>query len=876
MFIFQSKEYDLYDIERLFSKIPLIFIIFLASFLLIITFFILETKKNTKINLLKQEHILSYKFNQKEKLLKFLVDVKEDVANNFIEVEDKLKEVSYKAIGYLDSNALLDLELVKKYLVEIEKKSKIEFVLFKKNNLEILYGRSSIVYISDLIFTSNNNKNAMKITLQYIHSQGINNLQYWSDDLKKTIRLSFFDSILIKGEEYFIGSFSTVNSIKKITQKSILSLIKKSKEHFWFYDVVLQDAFNFHNKQAFKSNASLLKNKNKSENYDILEYYLDSYEQNKVFSSFSHFYSKFNFILSISNNNSSLSKENLFLISEIRLSYTNMFFQIFVYILIVVSILILFTFVFTNFIKKIFGQYYAQLQKNTISLEHWKKRFELAIIASNDGLWDIDFKSNKIYFSKQWLDMFGYNKNEIEDFPSWFALIHKDDKNKVEQLFEKIFNKESDSIVCEYRLKSKNGNYKWVLARGKVFLDDEGVQERMLMMSMDIDRSKLMKKELLDIELLVEDGKIVIFKLFNDENLSVKYISKSIKSYGYIKNEFENKNRNFIDLIYKEDIPIVKVAINAALKQNLLDFTFVCRALNAGSEIRWISCRCILLKNHEGEVSHFYGYMNDITKIKVSQEELKVQIEHELKKNREKDRILIQQSKLAAMGEMLGNISHQWRQPLNNVSLILQFLRDNYKNANSETLDKFILRANNHINYMSQTIDDFRNFYKPSKNKNSFYINECMDSLLYMIKHEYKNENIKIIYDFESILIYNYENELKQALLNILNNAKDALLEKRKKSSFDAFIKIDIKKAENKLFISIFNNGGNIEELIMDRIFEPYFTTKFETQGTGIGLYMTKAIIENNMKGSITAKNENDGVDFVIVLNIEDKKDVNE
>ena len=272
MFIFQSKEYDLYDIERLFSKITLIFIIFLASFLLIITFFILETKKNTKINLLKQEHILSYKFNQKEKLQNFLVDVKEDVANNFIEVEDKLKEVSYKAIGYLDSNALLDLELVKKYLVEIEKKSKIEFVLFKKNNLEILYGRSSIVYISDLIFTANNNKNAMKITLQYIHSQGINNLQYWSDDVKKTIRLSFFDSILIKGEEYFIGSFSTVNSIKKITQKSILSLIKKSKEHFWFYDVVLQDAYNFHNKQAFKSNASLLKNKNTSENYDILEY----------------------------------------------------------------------------------------------------------------------------------------------------------------------------------------------------------------------------------------------------------------------------------------------------------------------------------------------------------------------------------------------------------------------------------------------------------------------------------------------------------------------------------------------------------------------------------------------------------------------------
>jgi signal transduction histidine kinase len=323
-----------------------------------------------------------------------------------------------------------------------------------------------------------------------------------------------------------------------------------------------------------------------------------------------------------------------------------------------------------------------------------------------------------------------------------------------------------------------------------------------------------------------------------------------------------------MDLIHQDDINKVKVAMNAALKKDLGDFTFECRVLNAADEIRWISCRTILIKNYSGEVIFFYGYINDITKIKVSEEELKIKVKEELNKNREKDRILIQQSKLAAMGEMLGNIAHQWRQPLNNISLILQFLRDNYNNkdVSSEKLDKFMLKANKHIEYMSETIDDFRNFYKPSKTQNQFSIKECIDSLLYMFKSQY--ESININFDCEDIFITNYENELKQSLLNILNNAKDAITQKKENDKFDAKIDINTKIVENKLEISIYNNGGNIPSEIMDRIFEPYFTTKFESQGTGIGLYMTKAIIETNMKGKIKVENIDDGVSFTITLDI--------
>ena len=392
----------------------------------------------------------------------------------------------------------------------------------------------------------------------------------------------------------------------------------------------------------------------------------------------------------------------------------------------------------------------------------------------------------------------------------------------------------------------------------------------MLMMSMDIDKNKRMKKELLDVELLVEDGKIVIFKLINNDKLSVQYISNSIKSFGYNKKEFELNNLSLINIVYKDDIDKVQVAINAALKNDLENFTVVCRILNAANEIRWISSRIILIKNHSGEVSHFYGYINDITKIKVSQEELKLKVEDEVTKNREKDRILIQQSKLASMGEMIGNIAHQWRQPLNNVSLILQFLRDNYKNetVSNEQLDKFMNKANTHIEYMSETIDDFKNFYKPSKMQNKFCVKESIDTLLYMVKNQYESQNIKIQYESNEIIITNYENELKQSILNILNNAKDALLSKKESNDFEALIKISLKKENDKLKIEISNNGGSIDDDVIDRIFEPYFSTKFEHQGTGIGLYMTKSIIQNNMKGRIEVQNIEDGVNFIITLSI--------
>ncbi len=220
------------------------------------------------------------------------------------------------------------------------------------------------------------------------------------------------------------------------------------------------------------------------------------------------------------------------------------------------------------------------------------------------------------------------------------------------------------------------------------------------------------------------------------------------------------------------------------------------------------------------------------------------------------------------MGEMLGNIAHQWRQPLNNVSLFLQFLKDNYKNekANLNMINKYFDKSFTQIEYMSQTIDDFRNFYKPSKSMSDFTIGHAMASTLEIIRAQLNNDNIRLSTNIKDMKITNYENELKQSLLNIFNNAQDAINIRKENENFDAYIDITVFKENEKLNINISNNGGQIDDDIISRIFEPYFTTKFETQGTGIGLYMTKSIIETNMKGHIEVENIENGVCFKISL----------
>ncbi len=252
---------------------------------------------------------------------------------------------------------------------------------------------------------------------------------------------------------------------------------------------------------------------------------------------------------------------------------------------------------------------------------------------------------------------------------------------------------------------------------------------------------------------------------------------------------------------------------------------------------------------------------------------LQINIEQEthlrLKKEREaneKERILAHQSKLASMGEMIGNIAHQWRQPLTELSSIL-INTELYFERDKLTKEKFhtkIKEANNQITFMSKTIDDFRNFFSSGKKKQYIEISTIINKVTHLMSASLHNNNIElktqIVDDFK---IYCYPNEMPQALLNIISNAKDVLKEKDIKN---ATISLKAFKKDRANIITIEDNGGGINITPIDKIFEPYFSTKQAKSGTGIGLYMTKTIIEKNNNGKIEISNSPIGAIFTIIF----------
>ena len=223
-----------------------------------------------------------------------------------------------------------------------------------------------------------------------------------------------------------------------------------------------------------------------------------------------------------------------------------------------------------------------------------------------------------------------------------------------------------------------------------------------------------------------------------------------------------------------------------------------------------------------------------------------------------KENLMAEQSKLAAMGEMLGNIAHQWRQPLNIISMSSSNLKlkNDIGELCSSTLSEslsLILRTTNHL---SDTIDTFNDFLKTDKEKSFFNVNENIKNSISLVDSFFKNFNIDIILELEEgIFINSLANEFSQAFINILNNAKDAIVLNLKDNEY-GLIKIKTKKIDNFIEISILDNAKGIEKDILNKIFEPYFTTKHKYQGTGLGLYMTRKIINSSMGGEITVQNK--------------------
>lgn len=232
----------------------------------------------------------------------------------------------------------------------------------------------------------------------------------------------------------------------------------------------------------------------------------------------------------------------------------------------------------------------------------------------------------------------------------------------------------------------------------------------------------------------------------------------------------------------------------------------------------------------------------------------KNKIAKEIHKNHEKDMMIAQQSKMNALGDMIGNIAHQWRQPLSTITTASSglLLKHEFGDLQADDLNVFTKLIDNNAQYLSKTIEEFKEFFEQKKNKEVFNIEQTVQKTLNIISSQFTSQNIQIISNINDAQIYGIENEMMQILINLLNNSKEALetLPLDKKLIF-----LDVYQKRDKIHIEIKDNANGIKENLLTRIFEPYFTTKFKSQGIGVGLYMCYEIITKHFHGTIHVEN---------------------
>ena len=363
--------------------------------------------------------------------------------------------------------------------------------------------------------------------------------------------------------------------------------------------------------------------------------------------------------------------------------------------------------------------------------------------------------------------------------------------------------------------------------------------------------NKKLRQALQSFDVLVESAieGIIIF----DTQLQCTTVNRaSVEIFGYSEEEF--KEMPIAHLIFKEDLVSIQhdfkyTTLSAhevlCLKKDGSTFVALIRSVNA----MW------------NDQSVYILFIMDITEYKSLQNNLETLVQSQVKEIASKNQLIQQQNKLVSMGEMIGAIAHQWRQPLNALNINIQNLEEDFNEGliDKEFVKHFIMRNCQAISFMSKTIDDFRNFFRIDKEKQTFSIAKTLEDTLRLQEMQLKNHQIRITISGKDFSVCGFKSEFQQVLLNLISNAKDAILHKNNPNGLIA-IHMNAPK------ISIEDNGNGIEDALKERIFEPYFTTKENGNGTGLGLYISKMIIEQNMGGTLNVENTQEGANFTITL----------
>lgn len=472
----------------------------------------------------------------------------------------------------------------------------------------------------------------------------------------------------------------------------------------------------------------------------------------------------------------------------------------------------------------------------------------LSLITSAIYIYIIREKKKKLEIKSQHLnEVKKLNKDLEEDIEKRKILARELIKSR--NKYEAMFNSVSD---CMFVLDFK-GRY-----LGKILEMNEKVTE---ILKYSRDKLRQMKYEDID-KITGEEGLKKIADRMQREK-SVLYETELITKFGKkipveINARLFKLGNQYRVILISRDITARKIQ-EATVRRSEARFYNIVNKL--ATDIQYEGIEEIKFKKKSDPNNK--RMLQKLEKINI---ELEKMFKNELDENKKKEALMIYQSRSAAMGEMIGNIAHQWRQPLSSLSLIMSNIEDSFLHDDmhrDEILGLFE-KSRMLINKMSQTIDDFRYFFKPKCEKENFLASNSVTSTLDILSERLKNNEIELNTDLdENIEIYGHSNQLFQVILNFINNSIDALVENK-----DENRRIDIKvfEEENSAVIEVNDNGGGINEEIRERIFEPYFSTKDEKNGTGIGLYMSKIIVEKNFKGVIKVSNKNGGACLKIII----------
>lgn len=525
------------------------------------------------------------------------------------------------------------------------------------------------------------------------------------------------------------------------------------------------------------------------------------------------------------------------------------------------------------------------------------------------GTWELDIRKNVLHWTDELYQIFGLPLGTELTYETFLDCVHPDDKAYVDREWKAAFNRKPYDI--EHRLLMSDGIIKWVREKAELEFDEQGNCLRGTGFTQDITERKKVEEtlRLINESIASEVGEDFLRNLAKQlaMSLGARYsfvgelvspevdrirtiaiwangdyadnfeydlagtpcedvikqefcaYSEGVQQYfpddhlltemgveSYVGIKLTNSSGNMVGILVSlHDKPLKDILF---IKPILTTF-----ALRAAAEIE--------RKQAEEEIK---AKQKEIEEINANLEKI---VQEEIGKSRQKDFIMIQRSRLAAMGEMMQYIVHQWGQPLNALNILFYNLEIVLNEIDIGTKEKevegTIANGLRLVKEMFKTVDDFRNFFKPHKEKVEFVVNKNIKDILSLFGDSFTYSKISVeLNETEELKVKGFPNEFSQVMLNILKNAKDAILAKGVKGK----INIDILSEAAAAIIRIKDNGGGISNNILDKVFDSYFTTKAEKDGSGIGLYMSKIIIEEHMGGRINAKNVTGGAEIEIAL----------